>query len=233
MRKIFRHEGVSLQKLDHLTWYMIFGTLIGARLGHCLFYEPDFYLPNPVEIIKIWNGGLASHGAAVGILIALYVFSRFEHCSYVWILDRITIVVALSCFLIRMGNLMNSEIYGISTNLPWGFVFVRERETIPRHPTQIYEAFSYLIIFIVLCQIYRKNKGNPYPGVLMGAFFVLIFVVRFLIEFIKENQVAFENGMLLNMGQILSIPFIILGIYLLLRPKSFQNNPMAFHETSD
>ncbi len=224
VKEIFRRENISVKVLDRLTWYMIFGTLIGARLGHCLFYEPDYYLQNPLEIPAIWMGGLASHGAAVGILIALFIFSRAEHRPYLWILDRIVIVVALSGFFIRTGNLMNSEIYGHPTALPWGFEFIRSQEWHlspingrPCHPTQIYEAAAYLAIFVWLCRMYVKNKSKI-PGVLFGFFLVSVFSTRFLIEFLKEDQVAFEKGMVLNMGQILSIPFILLGAFLLIRP---------------
>ncbi len=226
MRKIFRGEGIPDGMLDRLTWYMVFGTLIGARVGHCLFYEPGYFFHHPLEIPMIWLGGLASHGAAIGILLALYIFSRVEHRPYLWILDRMAIVVALSGFLIRTGNLMNSEIYGHPTTLPWGFAFVRSPEWQlppisgqPCHPTQIYEALSYLAISVLLYYLYNKNKGKVYPGILFGIFLALIFIVRFLIEFIKENQVSFENSMILNMGQILSIPFVLTGIYFLARPK--------------
>ena len=222
MKKTFRQDGVPVKAVDRLTWYMIFGTLVGARLGHCLFYEPDYFLKNPVEIVQIWHGGLASHGAAAGILIALYIFSRAERRPYLWILDRIVIVVALSGFLIRMGNLFNSEIFGHPTVLPWGFEFVRSPEwyrspvySQPCHPTQIYEALAYLAIFVWLGRMYFKKHEKPYPGILFGAFMVSLFTVRFFIEFLKENQVDFESGMLLNMGQLLSIPFILCGIYLL------------------
>ncbi len=219
--KIFIRESVPRSLLDHLVWYVAIGTLIGARMGHCLFYEPDYYIQNPSEIIKIWNGGLASHGAGIGILVVLYIFSRVEKRSYIWLLDRVAIVVALSGFFIRIGNLMNSEIYGIRTSLPWGFIFVRANETLPKHPTQIYEALSYLLIFVLLCFLYFKKK--LYPGRLFGVFLFFLFLVRFCIEFIKEDQVAFEKNMFLNIGQLLSIPFMIVGIYFLIRkPKPKQ-----------
>jgi len=218
---------------------MLLGTVIGARLGHCLFYEPDYYLQNPVEILQTWKGGLASHGAAIGILLALFIFSRTERNSlpagegwggaYLWLLDRMVIVVALSCCLIRIGNLMNSEIFGVPTNLFWGFEFVRSPEWYrppiskqPCHPTQIYEALAYLTIFLFLLRKYftiAKSKVSKLKsqsnGLLFGIFLVSMFTVRFIIEFIKIDQVSFEKGMLLNMGQLLSLPFIILGIYLL------------------
>lgn len=223
MQKIFKKEGLTVELLDKLTVYVALGTIIGARLGHCLFYDPSFYLQHPIEILKIWRGGLASHGAAIGILIALYYFSKKNKKPYLWILDRIVIVVALAGFFIRMGNLMNSEIYGIPTKLPWGFIFVRNGEVIPKHPTQIYEALSYLLIFILLYSIYNKKGTNVRQGLIFSIFLILLFTVRFLIEFIKEVQVDFEQTMALNMGQWLSIPFILIGVYLLYR--SYKQKP--------
>ena len=205
-----------MELLDKLTIYMALGTVIGARLGHCLFYEPGYYLKNPLEILKIWQGGLASHGAAVGILLALWLFIRKYKKPFMWILDRIVVVVALAGSLIRLGNLMNSEIYGIETGLPWGFIFIRNLETVPKHPTQIYESLTYFLIFLLLIWLYYKNDGKPKPGLLFSLFLILVFGMRFMIEFIKENQVDFESGMILNMGQWLSIPFVMAGIAILL-----------------
>lgn len=223
MQKIFKNEGLTVELLDKLTVYMAVGTVLGARLGHCLFYQPEYYLSNPWEIIKIWHGGLASHGAAIGILIALYYFSKKNKKPYLWILDRIVIVVALAGFFIRMGNLMNSEIYGNPTELPWGFVFIRDGQTIPKHPTQIYEALSYLLIFVLLYTIYKKKGIQVKQGLMFSLFLILLFTVRFFIEFIKEDQVRFEQGMALNMGQWLSIPFVLIGLFLLYR--SFKHQP--------
>lgn len=222
MQKIFKQEGLTVELLDKLTVYMAIGTVLGARLGHCLFYQPDYYLSHPWEIIKIWHGGLASHGAAIGILISLFYFSKKNKKPYLWILDRIVIVVALAGFFIRMGNLMNSEIYGIPTKLPWGFIFERNGEALPKHPTQIYEALSYLIIFIFLYRIYNKHGKNVKQGLIFSIFLISLFTVRFLIEFIKEDQVGFERGMSLNMGQLLSIPFVLIGIFLLYRSLKIQ-----------
>lgn len=223
MQKIFKREGLSIELLDKLTVYMAIGTVVGARLGHCLFYQPDYYLSNPLEILKIWHGGLASHGAAIGILIALYYFSKKNKKPYLWILDRIVIVVALAGFFIRMGNLMNSEIYGIETNLPWGFIFVRDGQVVPKHPTQIYEALSYIIIFALLYFIYNKKGKDVKQGLIFSLFLILLFAVRFFIEFIKEDQVGFEQGMALNMGQWLSIPFVLIGFFLLFRSFKIKN----------
>ncbi len=212
MHKIFKNENLPDASLDRLTIYMAVGVIVGARLGHCLFYEPRYYLSHPVEILKIWHGGLASHGAAIGILLAIWYFVRKEKKDYTWAIDRIAIVVALAGFFIRIGNLMNSEIYGIETTLPWGFVFLRNGENVPKHPTQIYEALAYLLIFILLLRSYWRKKGEHIQGTIISLAIILIFIARFFIEFLKEDQVEFEQGMTLNMGQLLSIPFIIAGI---------------------
>lgn len=214
--KIFKKEGISVELLDKLTMYTAIGTIIGARLGHTLFYEPSYYLSNPIQILMIWRGGLASHGAAIGILIALYYYSKSIRRPYLWIMDRIVIVVALGGFFIRLGNLMNSEIYGVETSLPWGFIFTRAGETVPKHPTQIYEALAYLGIFFLLNTLYWKNDGKPKQGYIFSIFLILLFTVRFVIEFMKEVQVDFETQMTLNMGQWLSIPFILAGVILLI-----------------
>ena len=213
--KIFKWEKIPAKMLDTITTYMVVGTVVGARLGHCLFYEPAYYLSHPLKILMVWEGGLASHGAAIGILFAIYLFTKKINKPYLWVMDRIVIVVALAGFFIRMGNLMNSEIYGIETSLPWGFIFVRWGEIVPKHPTQIYEGLSYLLIFILIYKIYLKQKAKLNHGLLFGIFLILLFSARFWIEFIKEPQVGFEANMFLNMGQLLSIPFIVLGIYLL------------------
>jgi len=214
-KNIFKKEGYTIEMLDQLTVYMAVGTIIGARLGHVLFYDPDYYFSNPLEIIAVWKGGLASHGGAIGILIALYLWVRKHKLNFMWLLDRIAIVVALGGMFIRLGNLMNSEIYGIETSLPWGFIFVREGETLPKHPTQIYEALSYLIIFLFLFISYKKNILYNNRGISFGIFLILLFSARFLIEFIKNPQEEFEKFLPLNMGQILSLPFIIAGFIII------------------
>jgi prolipoprotein diacylglyceryl transferase len=212
MSRMFKNEGLKSEVLDRLTIYMAIGTVVGARLGHCLFYEPSYYLKHPLEILMVWHGGLASHGAAIGILLALWAFVAKEKKGYAWVLDRIAVVVALSGFLIRMGNLMNSEIYGTETTLPWGFVFLRNHEVAPKHPTQIYEALAYLLIFFLLYRMYWRKKGDVYQGLLISIFLILVFTARFFIEFVKEPQVQFETKMFLNMGQWLSIPFVLAGL---------------------
>jgi prolipoprotein diacylglyceryl transferase len=212
MRKIFKNEDLGEEILDKLTIYMAIGTIVGARLGHCFLYEPAFYLKHPFEILLVWHGGLASHGAAIGILIAVLIFSLKEKQGYFWTLDRIAIVVALSGFFIRMGNLMNSEIYGIETTVPWGFVFLRNHEVAPKHPTQIYEGLAYLLVFFLLYWMYWRKKGQVYQGLLISIFLILVFTARFFIEFLKEIQVPIEATMKLNFGQKYSIPFVVFGI---------------------
>ena len=214
-RGFFKREGIKLDVLDNLTLYVFIGTVLGARLGHCLFYQPDYYFSNPLEILKIWEGGLASHGAAIGILIALYLFARKIKKPYLWILDRIGIAVALAGAFIRTGNLMNSEIIGLPTNVNWAFVFERI-DSQPRHPSQIYETASYLVLFVILFFMYYKTKAAEKPGVLFSIFLISLFASRFIIEYSKEVQVQFEQSLFINMGQLLSIPFIIAGIALLI-----------------
>ncbi len=230
MQKVFRREKIHNDVLDELSTYMLVATVVGARLGHCLFYEPAYYLANPIEILKVWEGGLASHGAAVGIPLALYFFSRKHKKPVIWTLDRVVIVVALAGFLIRMGNLMNSEIFGHATTLPWGFYFIRYHDKAmhadPRHPTQIYEGLVYLLTFVFLYRSYFTcNKGDRQPGFIFGWFLMLIFGSRFFIEFLKEPQVGFESTMTLNMGQWLSIPFVVAGFYIWY--KGYQKNLKA------
>ena len=219
LSRIYRKEGKEVSDVDRLSLYVGLGTLIGARLGHCLFYEPQYFLSNPIEILKVYKGGLASHGALVGIIFSIWLYSRkTAGQSMLWVLDRLVIAVALAGALIRTGNLMNSEIVGSTTDLPWAFEFVRYPEaiTLPRHPAQIYEAICYLVIFLLLRYLYSKGMGES-RGRLLGWFMILIFSARFLIEFIKANQEAFEENLPLNMGQLLSIPVIFLGIWLVIR----------------
>lgn len=216
MRWVYKKEGKKEERVDQLFTFMFFSTIIGARLGHCLFYDPIYYLSNPIEILMIWRGGLASHGAAIGILTGLFIYSKKNpDLGYAWTVDRIVIVVALAGFFIRMGNLFNSEIIGIPTNANWGFIFTRV-DMIPRHPAQFYEAIAYLIIFIVLILVYKKNYQQINNGFLLGLFLTLVFGFRFFVEFYKENQVGFEQGMALNMGQILSIPPVIAGVVMVI-----------------
>jgi len=218
MTWVFKKEGRPRTDLEQLSVYMIFGTVIGARLGHCLFYNPEYYLSNPIEILKVWEGGLASHGAAIGILTAIYLFSsKKRNYPMIWTLDRIVIVVALSGTFIRLGNLFNSEIIGKPTDVSWGFIFTAV-DDIPRHPAQLYESIAYFIIFLILLFIYYKGIEKKKSGLLFGIFLVLVFTSRFFVEFLKENQSGFEEAMILNMGQLLSIPFVIAGIIFITKP---------------
>lgn len=222
MQKVYKLEKMPEKSLDILATYTIIASILGARLGHVFFYEPQYYLAHPGDILKIWQGGLASHGGAIGILIGLFIYSRVQKKPYIWILDRIVIAVALAGALIRFGNLMNSEIYGHATDMPWGFIFVRDGQSIPRHPTQIYEAIFCLVAFAWLWHMYfKQNLGQKQPGLMFGIFLILIFGSRILIEFLKEVQVSFEESMTLDMGQWLSIPFVLTGIVIVIL--SFKN----------
>ncbi len=216
MQWMYKRENQPVKELDTLLTYLVIGTIAGARLGHCLFYEPEKYLPNPLEILKIWEGGLASHGAALGVLLALVLFSRKTGRGFWWITDRLAVLAGFAGACIRAGNLMNSEIVGRPTELPWGFVFV-QYDAVPRHPGQLYEAIAYIIIFVFMFLLYRKHAHNLKTGYLTGLLFALVFGIRFLVEFLKEPQVGFESGMALNMGQLLSLPFIAAGLWLMLR----------------
>ena len=234
VQRIFKHEKHPESWVDKLFIYTVLGTIVGARLGHCFFYEwkelaepvtflgisfkyGNHYLTHPWELLYIWRGGLASHGGAIGILIAMYYYNKnVSKKGYIWIFDRLVIGVALAGAAIRLGNLMNSEIYGTATTLPWGFIFVRDGQTEPMHPTQIYEMIYCLVTFAVTYWLYYKKEAYKKTGLIFGVFLLGIFGTRFLLEFIKLNQEAFESGMILNMGQILSVPFIIWGIWLIM-----------------
>jgi prolipoprotein diacylglyceryl transferase len=215
----FNREGLPESLLDPLLYTLLIGTIVGARLGHCLFYQPDYYLGSWTgfkEIFMPWKGGLASHGGTIALVIAMWWFAKHygkkHDFDFVWILDHLAIAVCFAACFIRLGNLCNSEIYGDVTSLPWGFIFDLRGETEPKHPTQLYEALSYLLLGIVLILLYKYNLKKMYRGTFIGVFFVVLFGMRFLIEFIKEPQVGFEENMVLNMGQLLSIPFILIGI---------------------
>lgn len=224
---IYKRENIPSEYLDKLTMFCIIGIVVGARLGHCFFYEPVYYLSNPLEIFKIWQGGLASHGGVLGLLIAMYIYSRKTKHSMIDTADLIAVVSGLSFGFIRLGNFMNSEIVGMPTTKSWGVIFERV-DSIPRHPTQLYEAIAYFIIFAVMMVLYIKRRDRLNNGFFFGFGSVLFFTARFILEFLKENQVGFEEGMTLNMGQLLSIPFILIGIgfviYGLRRTKSSAHN---------
>lgn len=224
LKIIFKRENLKDSAHEALFIYGIIGIFVGARLGHCLFYDFDYYSKNLLEIIlpikKTLNGeykfigfaGLASHGGTVGLIISLYLYSKKYEISYLKTLDLIAIVAPLGATFIRLANLMNSEMIGNPTSMPWAFIFKRV-DNIPRHPAQLYEAISYLMIFIIVFTIYKTKNIKLGNGFLFGLAITLIFVMRILIEFLKINQVDFEKGMSLNMGQILSIPFVLLGLY--------------------
>ncbi len=260
MQRIYRKEKMTEDSLYSLLMYMLVSTIIGARLGHCLFYQPDEYLAHPLEILKIWEGGLASHGGAIGILIGLWLYVRHynkskktkdekQRITYIWILDRIVVAVCLVGALIRCGNVMNHEIYGTPTSLPWGFVFLRGAEQfcgtfdnytacfawdapcppskwLPCHPTGLYEAFFCLVAMAILLWMYfKRDLGNKQPGLMFGTFLIIIFGSRICIEFLKNVQVDFERNMTFDMGQWLSIPFVIVGIVMIVW--SFTNRKKA------
>ena len=225
--KMFKHENIDPKWLESLFIYLIVATIVGARLGHVFFYGWKDYSQHPIEILYIWQGGLASHGGVLGIIVAMIIWSKkVSKRSILWVLDRVVVPSVFVAALIRFGNLMNSEIYGMQTSMPWGFIFERNHEIIPKHPTQIYEALSYLCTFGVLYYMYWKTKAKEYQGLLVGVFFIMVFTARFLVEFIKEIQEPFEATMSLNMGQLLSIPFIITGIVLVVR--SIRKGPVVY-----
>ena len=269
---IFRSENVSPRWVDVLTIYMLVGTIVGARLGHVLFYEPDMLLKDPLEVFKVWHGGLASHGATISIPLACWLFARHNKFDYLWVLDRIVIVVGIGGAFIRMGNFMNSEIGGYPTTAPWAVVFPRDTDhllpatrplpagavqvarpvrlptgevshrilpadapigpgslmAVPRHPTQLYEALYCVLLVSLIYYLWNRTKERTPRGLLLGLFMVLLFTQRFLGEFLKEAQVAFEKDNLLNQGQLLSLPPILLGLWLLWRAGKDPKNPYGY-----
>ncbi len=228
-----KREGLPEKVSESIFWYGTLATIIGARLGHCLFYEPGYYLSHPFQILNIREGGLASHGAAIGLLVGLWLFSRRNKLPYIWSLDRIMIAVGIGGAFVRLGNLLNSEIYGVETSLPWGFIFVRAGETLPKHPTQIYEALCYFVTFLILFWLYyRRQAAQRHPGLLFGIGLIGVFLTRFFIEYIKNPQESFELDMSLFMGQWLSIPFIVLGIVMIVRSFRKTSRKTSGHECS-
>lgn len=230
MRKTFKKEGVNEKYLDKLLIYVIVATIVGARLGHVFFYDWEEYKQDPIAIFKIWEGGLASHGGAIALLIALWLYSKYVvKQPPLWIFDRIGAPIALTGTFIRLGNLANGEIVGRPTDVPWAFRFMRNDcppefhnncpwEMIPaRHPAQLYEAFCYIAIFVILMFFYKKKNWWKVEGKMFGLFLVLLFGARFLVEGLKEGQTARDFENMINTGQMLSIPFVLLGIYLLFR----------------
>lgn len=211
-----RKEGKRDDYRDSLLMHMVLGTIIGARLGHCLFYAPGYYLSNPLEILKVWEGGLASHGGYLGVALSIWIFSRkHKELTFLWLTDRLCILSLMVGGFIRIGNFFNSEILGKVAHVPWAVVF-KQVDSLPRHPTQLYEAAGYLIISAILYGIYRLADRKPVEGRILGFCFLFGFAFRLFIETFKENQEIFENDMALNMGQLLSIPYILVGIILII-----------------
>lgn len=222
MSNIFKNEGKTQKQLDTIAVIIIIATVVGARLGHCLFYEPEYYLANPLEILKVWRGGLASHGAAIAILLGLWFYTKNnKKVPFMWFVDRLVIVIALAGCLIRLGNFMNSEIVGIPSDLPWAVIFV-SHDDIPRHPVQLYESISYLLIFIFLFARYKMKSRIVPQGEFLGYFLVLVFGARFILEYFKETQAEFLVDATFDMGQLLSIPFVLLGLYFIIRAKKYK-----------
>ena len=213
MARIYRREGRPLENLSSLFAYLFLGTIIGARLGHVLLYQPDYYLTHPWEILMIWQGGLASHGGFAGVIIAVYLYvKKCREMSFLQLADRLAIPCLLAASLIRIGNFFNSEILGTPSNLPWAIVFARV-DNIARHPAMLYEAATYFLAFCALYVAYWKTNISQFPGRILGITLVICFLARFMIEFVKENQVPFEQNLVLNMGQLLSVPFMAAGVY--------------------
>lgn len=234
--KTFKHDGAPEEWLDKVFIYMILGVIVGARLGHCLFYGWEYYSQHPLEILMVWKGGLASHGGAAAMVLVAWLLSKYMTKQNIfWLGDRCFVGSALVAAMIRIGNLMNSEIYGTPTSLPWGFLFVRGQERffddagnlLPCHPTQLYESIAYLLVFALLMWLYWKRDAGKYNGLLTGVGFTGIFLTRQFIEILKNPQEEFEVDMLFNMGQWLSVPFVIFGVVLIVR--ALRRGPVEYH----
>lgn len=216
MGRMFAREGRDRNDLDSLLAFVVIGALVGARLGHCLLYDPAHYLANPLDILKVWEGGLASHGGVVGIVLAVWAYARTRRYAFLWLLDRIAVPAVLGGAFIRVGNFMNSEIVGMPTIVSWAVIFER-LDPLPRHPVQLYEAAAYLAIFAVLFPTWRQEGLRRRQGLLTGLFLVLVFAARFVLEFYKMPQAAYEYGQFLTVGQWLSVPCVLAGSWLLIR----------------
>lgn len=226
LRRFFKREQISLPDFERFLWYTFIGAILGARLGHCFFYDPAYYLANPLEILLplhfldeggfkfVGFQGMASHGGAIGLIIAVYLYSRKTKNSFIRAFDLIVVASPLGAFFIRLANLMNSEIVGVPTNSDWGFIFTRI-DQIPRHPAQLYEAIAYLVVFLIMITLYYTVNHRIRKGGLFGIALTIGFSARFMIEFVKVPQTGFENDFVLNMGQILSVPFIVSGLILI------------------
>ena len=233
MAQIYRAERRPFENLSSLLSYVMLGTIIGARLGHVLFYQPDYYLVRPWEIPMVWHGGLASHGGFAGVIIALYLYLRkHRDMSFIELADRLAIACLPAATMIRIGNFFNSEIIGRPSDLPWAIVFARV-DDLPRHPAMLYEAAAYLVVFCALYVAYWRTRIIQFPGRVFGITLATCFFARFMIEFVKENQMPFENQLPLNMGQLLSVPFVLTGIVLIYAssrtpPKSVSPTPVQY-----
>ncbi|HCE3407560.1 prolipoprotein diacylglyceryl transferase [Vibrio parahaemolyticus] len=225
MKRIFINEKRPLSELDSLLVTSIIGIIVGARVGHCLFYDPNYYFEHPLKIIAIWEGGLASHGGGLGVLIAALYHAKRHNIGTLWLLDRLAISTTIFAFFVRLANFVNSEILGTSSNLPWAIVFQRV-DNIPRHPAQLYESICYLAIFLLLWSIYRKTNVSRFDGAILGIFLTLVFSARFMIEFVKLKQAAYTTDFALTLGQLLSVPFLVVGLSLCLWTMAHRKNSL-------
>ncbi|QYJ89365.1 prolipoprotein diacylglyceryl transferase [Shewanella halotolerans] len=217
MKRIYVREGLDVESLDNLLIYCVIGIVVGARLAHVLFYDPSYYFAHPAKILAIWEGGLASHGGGLGAILALYYYHRKMKLPFLFLLDRLAIATAIFGFFVRMANFVNSEILGVPSDKPWAIVFERV-DMLPRHPAQLYEALAYLSIFIALWVIYKTTEMKQKQGALFGLFLVWVFSARFAIEFVKVKQAAYAQDWTMSAGQMLSIPFLLVGVFLLVKP---------------
>lgn len=217
MKRIYTEEGLDVESLDNLLIYCVIGIVVGARLAHVLFYDPAFYFSHPMKILAIWEGGLASHGGGLGAILALYYYKRKVKLPFLFLLDRLAIATAIFGFFVRMANFANSEILGVPSDKPWAIIFERV-DMLPRHPAQLYEAIAYLTIFITLWIIYKSTQMKQKQGAIFGLFLVLVFSARFAIEFVKVKQAAYAQDWTMSAGQMLSVPFLVVGVILLLLP---------------
>lgn len=217
MKRMYIAEKIDLESLDTLLMYCVIGIVVGARLAHCVFYDPEYYFSHPLKILAIWEGGLASHGGGLGAIIGLYFYHKKVKLPFLYLLDRLAIATAAFGFFVRVANFVNSEIIGIPSTVPWAVIFERI-DSLPRHPAQLYEALAYLTIFILLSLAYQFTQLKQRHGVLFGIFLTLVFSARFGIEFVKVKQAAYADELVLSAGQLLSVPFLLVGLVLLILP---------------
>ncbi|MCO4799475.1 MAG: prolipoprotein diacylglyceryl transferase [Colwelliaceae bacterium] len=215
MKWVFQQENQNVESLDNLLIYVVIGIIVGARLGHCFFYDPGYYFSNPMKILAIWEGGLASHGGGLGAIIGTYFYTKKNPFKFIWLLDRLAIATALFGIFVRSANFVNAEILGKPTDVPWAIVFQRI-DNIARHPAQLYEAIAYAVIFVTLTLIYKLTNAKNNQGMLLGIFLIMTFTARFIIEYFKQQQAAYSIEVSMNTGQMLSIPFFIIGVFLVL-----------------